>query len=76
MNIALTGDRLWRSKPQEKKIADGKTMRFSLFLFTISLLMFFGCNKHASSSQTITSTTDEDGKMHSVQMHYVPIGYR
>jgi hypothetical protein len=39
-----------------------------LLLLTISLLMFFGCSKRASSWQAITSTTDEDGKMHPIQM--------
>jgi hypothetical protein len=37
------------------------------FLLAISLLMFLGCTKH-SSSQTIISTTDEDGKMRPVQI--------
>ncbi|MGB7436403.1 MAG: hypothetical protein WBR26_05885 [Candidatus Acidiferrum sp.] len=68
MNIALTAYPLWHFKPQEKKIPDEKTMR-TLFLLTICLLlMFLGCRKQTSSSQTITSTTDKDGKMHPVQM--------
>jgi hypothetical protein len=39
-----------------------------LFLLAIPALIFSGCSKQAPSSQTITSTTDSDGKMHSAQV--------